>query len=353
MNTFSFPISDVDRSQLPPEDRKKSGRDFEDAVCLHLLAQYTGNPKPVAAFVNDGIVTIGEVPDIDAAVELLSEGKLEEGVALCNLILSHEPDHASALFNSGMALSDLGKLDLALERLIKVFSLSPNANTAIAIGVAHSRKSDRDKACVWLKRAVEMEPSNPYARRNLGGVLLQTGKAGEALAILEPLALENPQDQSALFAYAQALLANGLEDKADRAFVGVVNLAPHTPLADAAKEARSKIAHKGFRGKAGSGAVRMDAVLYFVDALKTFAESSNERQMAIFQEVAIVGMRGLDVNDPTQKYTLRSLPGKKLSGLHMTCYMWVGGKVFMPGTDMGFDLSREYESAVSMTKGKS
>jgi tetratricopeptide (TPR) repeat protein len=249
-----------------------------------------------------------------------------------------------------MALSDLGRLDLALERLNKAYSLCPTANIAIAIGVAYSRKSDKDNAIIWLKRAVELEPSNPHARRNLGGVLLQMGKNSEALAILEVLASESPCDQSALFAYAQALLASDQDVKADKFFIAAIDLAPHAPIADAAKEARGKIARKGFRDKAGTATVRMDAVLYFVDVIKTYAALSKEKQMAVFQEVAIVGMRGLDVNDPTQKYTLRSLPGKKLSGLHMTCYMWEGGKIFMPDTSMGFDLAREYDAARAMLK---
>jgi len=352
MNTFSIRLTDVDRSQLSPEVRIKQGKDFEDAVCIHLLAQYAGNQKPVAAVVEDGILTIGEVPDMDTAIDLLSKGKLQEGVALCNLILSHDPRHVPALYNSGMALSDLGKLDYALERLNKAFTQDPTANIAIAIGVAYSRNSEMAKACIWLKRAIELDPDNPYARRNLGGVLLQMGNNAEALSILESLATENPHDQGALFALAQALMANGNDTKADTVFIATINLAPHTPIADAAKELRSRIAHKGFRENSGAGAVRMDAVFYFVDAIKTYSLMSKEKQMAIFQEVAIVGMRGLDVNDPTQKYTLRSLPGKMLSGLHMTCYMWEGGRIFMPGTNMGFDLAREYEAAMTLAGRK-
>ena len=48
----------------------------------------------------------------------------------------------------------------------------------------------------------------------------------------------------------------------------------------------------------------------------------------------MLGHRGLDVNDPAQKYQLRSLPGK-FSGLHMVCMMYVGFTIVAPEHDIG------------------
>jgi hypothetical protein len=39
-------------------------------------------------------------------------------------------------------------------------------------------------------------------------------------------------------------------------------------------------------------------------------------------EIAILGTRGLEINNPTQKYTLQSMPGK-FSGLHLLCFEYV------------------------------
>ncbi|MDX9735614.1 MAG: hypothetical protein RBU36_15890 [Thermoanaerobaculia bacterium] len=57
--------------------------------------------------------------------------------------------------------------------------------------------------------------------------------------------------------------------------------------------------------------------------------------------------KGFDVNDPAQKYSLRSLPGE-YSGLHLVCILDVGMKLVDPTADTGFDLSKEYEEAKAL-----
>jgi hypothetical protein len=64
-------------------------------------------------------------------------------------------------------------------------------------------------------------------------------------------------------------------------------------------------------------------------------------------EIAILGTRGLDINDSTQKYTLQSMPGK-FSGLHLLCYEYVAFQQVAPGKDIGFDLSGEYRTALAL-----
>lgn len=64
-------------------------------------------------------------------------------------------------------------------------------------------------------------------------------------------------------------------------------------------------------------------------------------------EIAMLGTRGLDVNDPAEQYTLRSIPGK-FSGLHLLCIEYVGFQKIDPKVDLGFDLSAEYATAEAM-----
>ena len=64
-------------------------------------------------------------------------------------------------------------------------------------------------------------------------------------------------------------------------------------------------------------------------------------------EIAVLGMKGLDVNDPAKKYDLRSLPGS-YSGLHLVSILYAGSKIVDPAADVGFDLSREYDQATSL-----
>jgi hypothetical protein len=60
---------------------------------------------------------------------------------------------------------------------------------------------------------------------------------------------------------------------------------------------------------------------------------------------------GLDINDSTQKYTLQSMPGK-FSGLHLICYEYVAFQPVAPEKDIGFDLSAEYRTALSLFEKK-
>jgi hypothetical protein len=88
----------------------------------------------------------------------------------------------------------------------------------------------------------------------------------------------------------------------------------------------------------------MDAVMYCVSALQTFSEHGPSRRQSITFEISMLGRNGLDINDPTQKYSLKSLPGK-FSGLQLVSYMYVGLKQMDPSLDAGIDLSQEYETA--------
>jgi hypothetical protein len=64
-------------------------------------------------------------------------------------------------------------------------------------------------------------------------------------------------------------------------------------------------------------------------------------------EITTKGRSGLDTNDPTPKYQLKSLPGD-FSGLSLVCCMYVAFQSIAPETDIGFDLAKEYAAAKSM-----
>ena len=71
-------------------------------------------------------------------------------------------------------------------------------------------------------------------------------------------------------------------------------------------------------------------------------------------QVAVLGLKGINVNAPSIRYHLRSLPGD-FSGLHLLCLQYVAFKQMMPDKDIGFDLSAEYRSAQALhqVSGKS
>ena len=67
-------------------------------------------------------------------------------------------------------------------------------------------------------------------------------------------------------------------------------------------------------------------------------------------EIAMLGSRGLDVNDPAEQYQLQSIPCK-FSGLHLVCIQYVGFQIINPSLDLGCDLSAEYQATLSVHGG--
>ena len=57
-------------------------------------------------------------------------------------------------------------------------------------------------------------------------------------------------------------------------------------------------------------------MMYIAGALQTFKKLGPQKRQMIALEIAVLGRAGLDINDSTDKYTLKSLPGK-FSGLHL------------------------------------
>jgi hypothetical protein len=99
---------------------------------------------------------------------------------------------------------------------------------------------------------------------------------------------------------------------------------------------------------------RMDAVMYCLGALEKFEKMPLEQVRQIGFEIALLGTRGIDVNNPESHYTLKSLPGGTFSGLHLLSLQFVAFKQIAPDQNIGFDLSTEYQAALKLfgNKGK-
>jgi len=87
--------------------------------------------------------------------------------------------------------------------------------------------------------------------------------------------------------------------------------------------------------------------MYCMDALQKFEKMTPAEVRNVEFEIAMLGTRGLDVNDPAPKYTLRSLPGQ-FSGLNLVALMYVAAQQRAPGLDVGFDLAQEYAMALTL-----
>ncbi len=100
-----------------------------------------------------------------------------------------------------MALSDMRRLDLAVQHLRTALTLAPDdTNSLVGLGVAVARQHKLTEAIHTFHKALEQEADNPWAHRNLGGCLLQEqGKAEEAECHLRRAVEILHADQKAMF----------------------------------------------------------------------------------------------------------------------------------------------------------
>jgi Flp pilus assembly protein TadD len=92
----------------------------------------------------------------------------------------------------------------------------------------------------------------------------------------------------------------------------------------------------------------MPAVYYCLDALKRYDDMSAEQVREIALEIGLAGRNGLDYASPDQKYTLKSLPDEKFTGLHLMCLMYAGFKRIAPEHDLQMDLNEPFLAALEM-----
>ena len=72
-------------------------------------------------------------------------------------------------------------------------------------------------------------------------------------------------------------------------------------------------------------------------------------QKQLLGEVAVVGQKGLAINNPDQKHHLRQYQGGvTVTALQAACILYVGVQLLLPGQDAGIDFAREYKLAKGM-----
>ena len=354
MPTYSFtmPLADFDSTLLGTGAQQKDSEDYPIEVQRFLQSQFDGFGGTARIIVAPDLITVEWNPasaedPLDTAISQLRAGQYAPAIVLLEFLLQQNPDNVTILYNLGMAYSDRGQLPRAVTLLSRASQIdSKNVNVCVALGVALLRQERTEEAVPVFERAIADEPKNSWAYRNLGACLLKLGKHEQAQSSLQRATELNPRDQQAFLGLAQAFHAQDNLADADSAYCQVLAIDEFSDIAERARDGRREISHDEFRRR-GQGTERKDAVMYCLSAMEKFAVMAASQVQKITFEIAMLGTRGLDVNNPAQKYKLRSLPGN-YSGLQLVSYMYVGFKRIAPGQDAGFDLSKEYAVAESL-----
>jgi tetratricopeptide (TPR) repeat protein len=342
-------LAEFDRNQLPEAQRSLEGDAFRLAVQEHLTEEFLAGPGAAEVIVTGDRIIIrwtesGGVGSLtERGITALQEGDYAKGIALLRLALDRNPDDTDALFNLAMALSDQRELEEATGLLDRLLEQNPGHSRAwVALGVARSRMGDDRAAIASLQTAIEINPADGYAQMNLGAILSKSGRGPEGLEHSRLAAMLMQSNPQAWFNFARNLEEADETTEADDAYLHVLSLDSRGTFGKLAEEGRNRIAEKGFRSHGTN--LRPDAVFYCLGALQRFEGLPRGEIQAITFEIAILGTRGLDVNDPAPKYRLRSIPGD-FSGLQLLCIEYVGFQILDPSMDIHFDLSNEYQEA--------
>jgi len=351
---LSLPIDAFDRQLLPASVRggKPSVRhDAMSDVVRKLFRKLGGRIQKIEYTPQTMQVTWQQ--DLQAQdpvlpiADMLNRGERAEGMLLLRLLLSDQPDNPYVLYNLGMALSDQGKLAEATALLSHLVEVDPShVNGWVALGVALLRNGEDERGIEALEQAVALEPRNPWAQRNLGAALAEVGRVYTGIEHLREATELAPDDDLAWYGLGQALEQAGDDDEADKAYRRVLQIDEFGQAAGLAREGLTRIAERVLRANAVDG-LRMDAVWYMVDALDAFEGMTPAEVQQVGFEAAMLGRRGLDLNKTEPRYTLRTLPGD-YSALNVVAIMYAAFRQFAPETDLGIDLSREYQAAVAM-----
>lgn len=87
-------------------------------------------------------------------------------------VVNEDPQNVQAWTKLGNILMDSQRYSEAVEAYGKVLEIEPgNVNVRVDAGVCYRRMGRPDLAAEYFRKAIELDPSHPYAHRNLGIVL--------------------------------------------------------------------------------------------------------------------------------------------------------------------------------------
>jgi len=238
----------------------------------------------------------------------------------------------------------LDEPDKAIKTLSECVRCYPNySNAYVALGFAHSRLADDKRAKEFFLRALEIDPVNSYALRNLCSIYGNENDYEKTIECFEKSFSINREDQLTAYGLGYTYYHTGKLDKAVEYFKVVIALDESTKIAGLAKDLTREIAEINLK----SQGFRTDAMFYCLGALQFFDGKKSEEIREVAFEIGLKGTQGLDINNPDKKYTLTSMIGS-FTGLQLVSYMYVGFKIIEPSIDTGLDLSEEYKEALKL-----
>jgi len=349
--SFKLGFDDFDRSLLgnpPPEVCSDA---FKSMIADFFAKQFVGFGGKARVIINDTerVIEVLWTKDTNwkdpkqKALDLLNSGQIKQSLPILTTLYHKDPGDVETLYRLGLAYSELGQYQRATELLEKAVELAPDhVHALVGLGVSEIAAGNLLIAEEWLRKAIQLEPSNRWALRNLAGALMKQHRFDDSLPVIRECLAVAPDDIAMMIAYGDCLAELDRSKESEVHYRMAIKTGGPEHLVDLAKARLTEKSEKALRT---SGDVRLDVVQFMRDALERFKSMEVTQIQNLALEIAVLGDKGLNINDSTRKYQIKTWPGE-YTGLHLISIMYAALQKFAPDTDVGIDLSKEYRVAL-------
>lgn len=147
---------------------------------------------------------------VDAAVDLMGEGKSNIALHNLNKVLSKIPDHKIALYNKGMLLYNMGEDKNALLVFNKLTKIDPkDADALFMKGNALSNLGREKSALSCYLSALKLKPNDVEILANVSSSYFYLGKSSKSMRFADMALKISPNNMKALQAKVNTLLDAG------------------------------------------------------------------------------------------------------------------------------------------------
>ena len=186
------------------KDWEKMNQSFDRALTIDPNKKILGQEKTVKEFVTMARTQFWvemfnrggeEYNEYIAAPMDEKDAALKKAIATYEVSARIKPDEAQSYIMLSTCNHNAGNTDKSEDYILKAVALSPDdATVNVTAGQIFMQKQDFEAALPYVKKAVELEPSNTKSIRNLAQIYYDTGQLEESIQTYE-IAIDKETDR--------------------------------------------------------------------------------------------------------------------------------------------------------------
>jgi tetratricopeptide (TPR) repeat protein len=161
-------------------------------------------------------------PRLNRASVLLEQERNLEALEDLLAAIHLAPDEPATRYHLGVFLTRVGP-ELAMEQFSKALDQDPeHIDVLIQMGIAKADRGELGEAEKYLRRAFEIDDSDPLVNRELGMLLMERGSVHDAIGHLKVAQACIPDDPEYLIDLGMAYIQAGFYEQAERVMIDVI-----------------------------------------------------------------------------------------------------------------------------------